>query len=71
VEAVAGRNDYAMEVVVGGGFGCAVVMAVAEVVLGEGFGYAVVMVVVVVEVGYAVELHALAGGGCLGCIATM
>jgi hypothetical protein len=64
VEVVAGRNDYAVEVVVGVG-------------VGEGFDYVVVMAVVEVEVvvdegfDYAVELLARADGGCPGCIASL
>jgi hypothetical protein len=66
VEVVAGRNDYAVEVVVGVG-------------VGEGFDYVVVMVVVEVELevvvdegfDYVVELLALADGGCPGCIASL
>jgi hypothetical protein len=59
VEVVAGRNGYAVKVVVG-------------VVVGEGFGYVVVVKVMVdEEFDYAVELLALADGGCSGCIASL
>jgi hypothetical protein len=68
VEVVVGRDGYAVELV-GEGFGYAVAMAV---VVYEGFDYAVVMAVVVDEgLDYVVELCALAGGGCLGCIASL
>jgi hypothetical protein len=56
VDVVAGRKGYAVEVVV----------------VGEGFGYVVVVEVMVdEEFDYAVELLALADGGCSGCIASL
>jgi hypothetical protein len=59
VEVVAGKGDYAVEVVdmVSEGFDCAVAMAVAEVVA-EGFDC-------------IVELCTLASGGCPGCIVSL
>jgi hypothetical protein len=55
VGVVVGRNDYAVEVVVG-------------VVVDEGFGYAVVMAVVEVVDHRGL---ALTGGGYPGCIASL
>jgi hypothetical protein len=64
VEVVAGRDGYAVELVevVGGGFDYVVGMAVELVEAAGGFGYAVEMVV---------KFHALASGGCPGCITTL